>query len=47
MILSQRSYRLYLRTGIFTYTGLGSAAAVDAAIAAIAATALAQEQLVY
>lgn len=47
MVLSQRSYRLFQRTDIVTYTGLGNAAAIAAALAVIAATALASEQAVY
>jgi hypothetical protein len=33
MVLSQRSYRLYQRTDILTYTGYRSAAALTAALA--------------
>lgn len=38
MVLSQRSYRLFQRTDIVTYTGLANAAAIAAAIAAIVAS---------
>lgn len=46
-MLTQKTYRLFLRTDIVTPTGLADAAAIEAAIAAIAAANLAVQNLLF